>query len=371
MATRASLPDRSRLIAARLYEGIAAPEQWQAGLGLLAAEVGGQAFHQVTVNLRDGSVPDSVICDAAPLHKFAEYAEHYVRDDERLTLFAHLREGSFILDHEHLDRRQMSRSAVYADFLRSVDLRHTLCVLQRDDGQTRDYLGIMRPVDHRPYGERERALLELVMPDMVRAAGLRARMRQLQREALLGRAALDGLPRGVAIVDIRGQVEYANARAERYLRISPWASAKGGMLAMRDAPTQRRLQAALKQACSAGRKADLFPAGGSPAPAWITVLPLDATHLLAGLRDTPLAMLIFSVPADSLPLDARLIIQALDITPAEARLAHALATGQTLKEFAAAHAVSPETVRSHLKNLFRKTGCRRQVELVQLIRTLA
>ncbi|MPS27360.1 MAG: hypothetical protein E2576_23455 [Alcaligenaceae bacterium] len=371
MAGHSSLQDRSRSIAARLYEGIAAPDQWQAGLGLLAAEVGGRAFHQVTVDLRDGSVPDRVICDAAPLHKFDEYAEHYVQDDERLALFAHLREGSFILDHEHLDSRQMSRSAVYSDFLHGLDLRHTLCLLLRDDGETRDYLGIMRPADHRPYGEHERALIEIVMPDMVRAARLRARMMQLQRAALLGRAALDGLPRGVAVVDARGRVEYANARAEQYIRTSPWLNAKGGILGMRDPSTQRRLQAALSLACSAEKKADLFPTGGPLPPDWITVLPLDTLHVLAGLRDTPLALVIFSGPADSLPLDTQLMTQALGITPAEARLAQALATGQTIKTFAAAQAISPETARSHLKSLFRKTGCRRQVELVQLIRTLA
>lgn len=371
MRPRPSLLERSRSIAAHLYEGIAAPDRWQAGLGLLAAEVGGQAFHQVTVNLRDGSVPDRVICDAAPLHKFDEYAEHYVQDDERLALFEHLREGSFILDHEHLDSRQMSRSAVYSDFLHGLDLRHTLCVLQRDDGDSRDYLGIMRPADHRPYGDRERVLLELVMPDMVRAARLRARMRQLQREALVGRAALDGLPRGVAVVDARGRIEYANARAERYLRTSPWLAQKGGILGMRDAAAQRRLRDALSQACSTAWKADLFSAGGPLPPVWITILPLDTQHVLAGLRDTPLALVIFSVPSDHLPPDTRLIVQALGITPAEARLVRALATGQTIKEYAAAQALSPETARSHLKNLFRKTGCRRQVELVQLIRTLA
>lgn len=371
MTERVSLPDRSQSIAAHLYEGIAAPDAWQTGLGRLTTEIGGQVFHQVTVDRRDDSVPDSVVCDAAPLHKFDEYARHYVQHDERLALFANLREGSFILDHEHLDHRQRSRSAVYADFLPTVGLHHTLCALLRDDGQTRDYLGIMRPIDHRPYGERERALLELVMPDMVRAARLRARMRQLQREALLGRSALDSLPRGVAVVDARGRVEYANARAERHIRTSSGLDTQDGRLGLRDAPTQRRLHAALAQACSPAKKADLFVAGEQFPPVWITVLPLDAQHALAGLRDTPLALVIFSMPGDSLPADTQLMAQALGFTPAEARLAQALVSGQTIKEFACAHAVSPETARSHLKNLFRKTGCRRQVELVQLIRTLA
>ncbi|OVZ60382.1 hypothetical protein CDO44_09840 [Pigmentiphaga sp. NML080357] len=370
MAEPLSLQRRVGAIAARLYDGIASPDQWLAGLELLRTAVDGQAFHHITVDRGTGAVVEGLAFRDAPQGKVAEYEQHYATRDERVALISRLREGSFILDHEHLDSRQMSRSAVYADFLRSVDLRHSMAALVREDASSRDYLGIMRAFDHRAYGERERALLTLVMPDMVRAGRLRSHMRQLSREALLGRTALDYLPRGVAVANAQGRVEYANARAERHLRTADWLGTKADMLCLRDVQAQPRLRTALQAACSPTRKADLFTANTVSGKVWITVVPLEPLHPLAGLRTTPLALVIFSVAGENLPLEAGLLSKALGITPTEARLAQALAAGTTVKGFAAAQGISLTTVRSHLKNLFRKTGCRRQVELVQLIRAL-
>jgi len=54
------------------------------------------------------------------------------------------------------------------------------------------------------------------------------------------------------------------------------------------------------------------------------------------------------------------------LTPAEARLAAALATGATLEQIAAAHRVTEATLRSQLRSIFSKTGTSRQAELVRL-----
>jgi len=58
-----------------------------------------------------------------------------------------------------------------------------------------------------------------------------------------------------------------------------------------------------------------------------------------------------------------------DLTPAEARLALHLVAGETLRAAAAKLNISYETVRTSLKNIFRKTGTCRQAELVILIVT--
>lgn len=52
------------------------------------------------------------------------------------------------------------------------------------------------------------------------------------------------------------------------------------------------------------------------------------------------------------------------------RAADALRGGQSLAEYAAAHRISRETARTHLKALFGKTDCRRQGELVRLLSRL-
>jgi DNA-binding CsgD family transcriptional regulator len=55
------------------------------------------------------------------------------------------------------------------------------------------------------------------------------------------------------------------------------------------------------------------------------------------------------------------------LTPSETRLALALLEGQSLRAAAAATAISYQTARSQLKQIFAKTGTRRQAELVRAL----
>jgi DNA-binding CsgD family transcriptional regulator len=67
---------------------------------------------------------------------------------------------------------------------------------------------------------------------------------------------------------------------------------------------------------------------------------------------------------------ADLLHALFDLTPAEARLARGLATGQTLSELAHSSAVSRETLRTHLKAVLAKTGMSRQTDLARLLSRL-
>jgi DNA-binding CsgD family transcriptional regulator len=57
------------------------------------------------------------------------------------------------------------------------------------------------------------------------------------------------------------------------------------------------------------------------------------------------------------------------LTPAEARLALHLVAGETLRSAEAKLGITYETARTHLKNIFGKTGTCRQAELVVVIVT--
>ena len=57
------------------------------------------------------------------------------------------------------------------------------------------------------------------------------------------------------------------------------------------------------------------------------------------------------------------------LTPAEARLAFHIVKGETLRSAAVELSISYETARSHLKNIFGKTGTCRQAQLVMIILT--
>lgn len=104
--------------------------------------------------------------------------------------------------------------------------------------------------------------------------------------------------------------------------------------------------------------------------------PRLAAHLIGGLepvtgsigKAAPLDMkqvLAFPMPSEA-PLRAM-----LGLTPAEARLAQLLASGDTLEEVAQKLSIKLTTARSQLAVIFSKTGIRRQTKLVAILSRIA
>lgn len=85
---------------------------------------------------------------------------------------------------------------------------------------------------------------------------------------------------------------------------------------------------------------------------------------------TPLALLVLAPPAGAALSSSVELESLLGLTPTEARLALHLAQGLTIKDFAAVEGASWHTARTHLRNVLRKTGCKRQLEVVTLVRGL-
>ena len=72
-----------------------------------------------------------------------------------------------------------------------------------------------------------------------------------------------------------------------------------------------------------------------------------------------------SRPIANLEIEAR---RLFGLTKTEAKFASALASGLSLDEAAKTHAVTLATARSHMKNIFRKTGVCRQSQVAALLR---
>ncbi len=58
------------------------------------------------------------------------------------------------------------------------------------------------------------------------------------------------------------------------------------------------------------------------------------------------------------------LLNCLDLTPSEQKIVTLLIKGLANKQIALQLSVSPETVKKHIKNIFRKTGSRNRVELI-------
>lgn len=188
-------------------------------------------------------------------------------------------------------------------------------------------------------------------------------------EGRLEAEALDAMSVGILVVGADGRVLHANAAAHALadagdgLSLGGWRST----VAAARADETRALHRLVAEVAAApgrgvGAMAVSRPSGRRPYA--VLAAPLSAPSSSAAV--------LFVTDLDSRPpLSERNVAQLLGLTTAEARLACALVQGLDLKAAAAQLRISINTVRTHLRQIFAKTGTRRQSELVALILRLA
>ena len=97
----------------------------------------------------------------------------------------------------------------------------------------------------------------------------------------------------------------------------------------------------------------------------------QSAQQIGGVRlGASLIVTLGSSPGETPVVEIDRVAQWFGLTPAEARLAVALAAGDTLQDYAALRAVSLNAVRFLLKGIFRKTGATSQAQLVALLARL-
>lgn len=361
-----------------IYDGVLAAPAWSKALRSISQAVDAHAFHQISVARRDMGVHtvSAWLSDELRLPaKQREYEHHFAALDVRMPGMLALRAGELLLDHQRFDNSTFERTPIYTEFLASVDLRHTAAIAVRSDDDAHEVLGIMRHADQRPYEAREQTLLAHWAPHLLRANRLRHKSRQLADAATQGCRAIDTLAQCVAVLGANCHVRYLNASAEHALRNQGPLTVSGGRLRSTIPSVQHALERRVAQVCK--------PATGSSPPGVgvvedtarrlaLSVLPLSASHpLAAAWQAIPLALVTWRHTSERPSPQAHARLKAaLGLTPTEAALALHIAQGGLSKTFAQQQGSSWFTVRAHLRNILRKTGCSSQQELMGLIDVL-
>jgi DNA-binding NarL/FixJ family response regulator len=111
-----------------------------------------------------------------------------------------------------------------------------------------------------------------------------------------------------------------------------------------------------------------FPVRNADSAMIARIVPIRGAARDIFSRCAAMLMLTPVTRPEAPPVD--LIRSLFDLTPAEARVAHGLAAGQTVKGIASESGTSENTVRSHVKVVLTKTGYSRQSDVVALLNGL-
>ncbi len=297
-----------------LRDDIAA-ELGEAGYEVIAASDASEALDRL-----DRRRPDLILCDIV------------MPGMDGHALLAHLRTARTDLNH------------IPFVFLTALSSREQM--IEGRKAGADDYL--TKPIDY----DLLRALISARLDQVARL--------RLAEDIGAGSAALDQLTVGVVLLDAEGCVRHAN-RAARELAKRTGISLGSRMTA--EGEDGRKL-AALTARIASG--------SGTGAALWLEagvrrVMVLGRPLASGPARDGAAAMLTLSDPEHQEALDADTLRQLFDLTPTEASVARFVAEGLRRDQVAARMGVSSTTVAFHLRNIFDKTGTRRQADLVALI----
>jgi DNA-binding CsgD family transcriptional regulator len=174
----------------------------------------------------------------------------------------------------------------------------------------------------------------------------------------------------VILTDGSGAILHANHAAERMLRHGWSVQSARGALAAKLPAAAKELRTAIRLA--AQDESSLGKTGlairlseADEPPIFAHVLPLTGGELRAGLEPEAVAAVFIGAAEDEAEA-AQAMAAAFGLTPAETRVLASLLSGHTLAETAATLGVAMTTAKTHLDNIFQKTGVNRQADLIRL-----
>jgi DNA-binding CsgD family transcriptional regulator len=220
-----------------------------------------------------------------------------------------------------------------------------------------------------PFGARDKQLLAQLAPRLTETATLSTAVGRAVLTGMTG--ILDQVRQPAAVLHRDGFVLGANAAAEA--GFDDEIRVKDRRLFMRDQEAAKKVN----EVCQLIRlSSDTAALPANPIvvhrtnkpPVLLRILPIDgaARNFFLGAR----ALVILGNLTPPLTPELRVISQAFDLTPAEARLASLLVEGRSVNSIAQTLSVAPNTLRKQLKSIFVKTDTHRQGELIALLAQL-
>ena len=277
--------------------------------------------------------------------------------------------GRVVFSDDVIELSALRTTAFFDEVLRPQDVAHNAMIALAAREDFRAAFNICRTARQGPFGADEQKLFEWLVPHLRRSITLGFKLdsfRAMQRAAF---DVLEQLSDGVMLLDRRAHLLFANAAA-RALETS-------GALLLRQSvatysPSHSKRLAELIRSALEGSPGGTMSMPGRIAGQHLTILVSSVRGKDVGrfsdLNMKDAAVLVFVIdPANRNSIPLARIMDAYELTHAEARVALASSLGKTVLETAKLLGLSPNTIKTHLRRVFAKTATARQAELARVV----
>lgn len=292
-------------------------------------------------------------------------------------------EGSVMLDSELSSREELLNSDYYRNHICRMKISRLLSgiVLAPSDGSSpvvacSFYRG---GTDDHAFTSLEKGRMELLLPHLSRSVGVMLRLRTAEMRASANAFALDALQWGIVQLNAHGEVIQENAKARQIWSANDGIQCIDKHIVVARGPVSNDLSRALRATLSQN---DVYDTPHFSAAVKIPRLSGKLDYLVQMSRMPAhssshsihaAARAIVFITDSHLPMAAngKILANTYQLTPAEIRAALALANGDSIAAASSTLCISENTLKTHLKNIYAKTGCSNRSELTRLIFSIA
>jgi len=357
-----------------IYTAAVSPPMWSAFLDAMSDDLGGAA---IAMSLQ---LPGTM---AEPEYYRARLDARYVPAFER-----HFRRGlpwpmsdplfreGFRYANELFPDDRVAETDYYRDYMEPQGLAPEgpiAHMMVAEGGRPISGISIQRVAGHRRLDGDDLAMCNLLVPHLTRAHAVRRQLKTSRRDQGVRAEVLDRIPTGVVLVDPQRRAIIANRAGEKMLDERDGLRLDDGFLRGVGNQNQAALSA-LFEPERAPESPDGFatidrPSGRRPYSVFASPLldaPIDSA---IGDRATALFITDPETNAERLASSIDAFRRMYALTPAQTELISLLVQGRSLQQISKERGVTIHTTRSQLKQIFGKTGTRRQSETVRLALT--
>jgi DNA-binding CsgD family transcriptional regulator len=328
-----------------------------------------------------------VLLGQSQIPRMLHFTQHYNTDPECLHALRerhvlnpwtlHMQQfhpaGRVVLSDSILPLAELRRTAFFNDVMRPQNLGHAAMIGLSQKADFGVGFCLNRGPRQGPYTDGERHLLERLTPHLMRTVQLGFQLGTYRALQNMEYRTLDRISVGVALLDRNAGVLFAN-KALGLMTIDGALNLRNQKLSSYSAAHARRLTELVQCAARSapgGTMAIPHPLDGRSVTVVVSAVRSRDLDRFASLQmSNPAAMVFVIDPAVSTTIPAEWIMDAYGLTLAEARVALQAATGATVPDIGARLNISPNTVKTHLRRVFAKTGVHRQTEIARLIASL-
>ena len=356
-----------------LYEAAYNPDKWPAVVSQLCALFNGSKACLAPIGPALSPF-DPIATNADPDYNKRYLTEHV--DNLLARVVEGLPLGFVYNDHALFGEDRLRGSRFWNEWMRPQDMYDGVAVKLVQTGSSIWFFDVQRGRNQPRFQKNDLELLRLLSTHLKRASELGTffgGQTSLQRSFAY-------LPFAVVLVDQDLRILECNAAAEQLLdRANGLLSRRNGILTAHSQQHAAQLSKAVARLCLSTeltlpvQGADLLLRSqleDRPVLALSIGPGTEAGRAVHPFGQQAAVIFIRDLSQQTSAAFTQQIRSLFALTPREAQLAAALATGQSMKTIAADGAIAYSTLRSTLEHVFRKTGTHQQSELVALLKGL-